>query len=436
MKTSISLKDFNCLVKDVVENCMNGEYWVEAEIFSISVQRISGHCYLELVQKDSRTQKNIAQAKANIWNYTYMKVSSKFEHATGSRLAAGMKILFLAKAVFHEVYGYSLNIIDIDPTYTLGDRERRRKEILDRLTAEGIIDLNKTLQFPTTPQRIAVISSETAAGYGDFCNQLQSNPYNFRFKIGLFQSAMQGDATEQGIISALDSIYSDIGNWDVVVLIRGGGATSDLDCFDSYPIAVNIANFPLPVIVGIGHERDITILDYVAHTRVKTPTAAAELLIQHMLDTLMELNGLEERLVSSVTGLLEKESSRLKLIVNKLPSLYAVMKERQTAILDNMNSRMLNGIKRDCAEKSHVLDSCSIQLKNNIQALLTQTRYRLELIEKRIEGADPKRILSKGYSITLKEGRAVTNAQMLKNGDIITTCFADGVVNSTIINNK
>lgn len=434
MKTAVTLKEFNCLVKDIVDNYMNGEYWVEAEIFNISVQRMSGHCYLELVQKDPRTQKNVAQAKANIWNYTYLKISSKFEQATGSRLAAGMKILFLAKAIFHEVYGYSLNILDIDPTYTLGDRERRRKEILDRLTAEGMIDLNKTLQFPVLPQRIAVISSETAAGYGDFCNQLHTNTYGFKFKVGLFQSAMQGDATEQGIISALNSIYSDINSWDIVVLIRGGGATSDLDCFDSYPIAANIANFPLPVIVGIGHERDITILDYVAHTRVKTPTAAAELLIQHMLNALMELNSLEERLVSSITDLLEKESSRLKLIVNRLPSLYAVMKERQMSLLENMNSRMLNGLKRDCAEKAHTLENRSLRLKNGTQALLAQTKYRLELIEQRVESVDPKRILSKGYSITLKDGHAVTNAKMLKNGDIITTAFADGIINSTVIN--
>lgn len=434
MKTAVTLKEFNDLVREIIDNYMPSEYWVEAEIFNISVQRTSGHCYLELVQKDPGTQKIVAQAKANIWNFTYMKICSKFERVTGNRLAAGMKILFCAKASFHQVYGYSLNITDIDPTYTLGDRERRRKEILDRLTAEGIIDLNKTLQFPDVPGRIAVISSETAAGYGDFCNQLQNNIYGFKFEIGLFQSAMQGDATENGVISALDSIYAQLEKWDVVVIIRGGGATSDLDCFDSYPIAANIANFPLPVIVGIGHERDVTILDYVAHTRVKTPTAAAELIIQHMLDALMELNGLEERLVSNVTDMLDKESTRLKLIIQRLPSLYAVMKERQTAKLNNMTDRMSNGLRRDCTERAHSLENYSIRLGNSASVLITQAKYKLELIEERIESANPKRILSKGYSLTLKDGHAVTGAKMLKDGDIITTRFADGTVSSVIKN--
>ena len=435
MKTAVTLKEFNCLVKDIVDNYMPGEYWVEAEIFNISVQRSSGHCYLELVQKDTATQKITAQAKANIWCNTYLKISGKFEQATGNRLAAGMKILFLAKASFHQVYGYALNILDIDPTYTLGDRERRRKEILDRLTAEGIIDLNKTLQIPVVPQRIAVISSSTAAGYGDFCNQLNSNVYGFKFTVGLFQSPMQGDATEKGVISALDSIHSQLQDWDVVVIIRGGGATSDLDCFDSYPIAENIANFPLPVIVGIGHERDVTILDYVANKRVKTPTAAAELIIQQMLEALMELNSLGERLTNCVTFMLEKEKTRLRLIIQRLPSLYAVMKERQTAKLDNMMSRIGNGIRRDCTEKSHTLDNSSIRLRNALSALIVQAKYKLKLIEEHIDNADPKRILSKGYSLTLQNGHAVTRADMLKDGDVITTHFADGNVKSIVKNN-
>ncbi|MEE1233690.1 MAG: exodeoxyribonuclease VII large subunit, partial [Phocaeicola sp.] len=277
-KQVLSLYELNGLVRRSIQACLPDEYWVQAELSDVR-SNYSGHCYLELVQKDPKSNSLVAKARGMIWSNVFFRLKSYFEEETGQAFVSGIKVLVKVTVGFHELYGFSLTIIDIDPTYTLGDMARRRKEILNRLDAEGILTLNKELDFPELPQRIAVISSATAAGYGDFCNQLENNIYGFQFFTRLFPAVMQGDKVESSIIAALDAINAEIDNWDAVVIIRGGGATSDLSGFDTYDLAANCAQFPLPIITGIGHERDDTVLDMISHTRVKTPTAAAEFLI-------------------------------------------------------------------------------------------------------------------------------------------------------------
>ena len=281
-KTTLTLYELNCLVREVIECEMPNEYWVEAELSECRESR--GHCYMELIQKDEQNATPVAKASAKCWASKWMIVRPYFERTTGQQLHAGMKVLLKVYPQFHEAYGFSWIVTDIDPTYTLGDMARKRQEIIRQLKDQGIFDLQKELHLPLFCQRIAVISSQTAAGYGDFCNQLSDNPYGFKFQTRLFPAIMQGEGVEQSIIAALERIFSEYSDFsdhsentvppfDCVVIIRGGGATSDMSGFDTLALAENVANFPLPIITGIGHDRDESILDMVSHTRVKTPTS-------------------------------------------------------------------------------------------------------------------------------------------------------------------
>lgn len=407
---SMTLLELNGRVKSSLQFSMPDAYWVQAEISGISPSG-QGHCYLELVQKDPTGRTFLAKAKANIWRGTWMRLKPYFEAETGQTLQVGMKVLLQVSVTFHEVYGYSLVVLDIDPTYTMGDMARRRKEILEQLARDGVIGLNRELDIPALPHRIAVISSATAAGWGDFRNQLENNLYGFRFYVKLFPALMQGDDVERSVISALDAVAARRDDFDIVVIIRGGGAVSELSCFDSYNLAYNIANFPLPVITGIGHERDDTVADVVAHTKVKTPTAAAEFIINMALDCAQELEGLTRRMSDAITGRMNAENVRLERLSQKLPSLFAVLKTRQEQILENYLMRSLTGIRN----------------------ILTQNTHKLELFEKSLSGADPVQILRKGYSITRCNGKVVTGASDLNRGDRLTTVFADGKVESEII---
>ena len=407
---SMTLLELNGRVKSTLQFSMPDAYWVQAEISGISPSG-QGHCYLELVQKDPTGRTFLAKAKANIWRGTWMRLKPYFEAETGQTLQVGMKVLLQVSVTFHEVYGYSLVVLDIDPTYTMGDMARRRKEILEQLARDGVIGLNRELEIPALPHRIAVISSATAAGWGDFRNQLENNLYGFRFYVKLFPALMQGDDVERSVIQALDAVAARRDDFDIVVIIRGGGAVSELSCFDSYNLAYNIANFPLPVITGIGHERDDTVADVVAHTKVKTPTAAAEFIINMALDCAQELEGLTRRMSDAITGRMNAENVRLERLSQKLPSLFAVLRTRQEQILENYMMRSLTGIRN----------------------ILTQNTHKLELFEKSLSGADPVQILRKGYSITRCNGKVVTGASDLNRGDRLTTVFADGKVESEII---
>ena len=306
----LRLSELNNLVRGVLEQTLDEAYWIVAEVSEMRVAA-NGHCYLEFVEKDASGTKFIAKARANIWRSTYDLLAPWFEQSTGHRLQAGLKVLVRVTATFHEVYGFSLNVIDIDPNYTLGDMERRRREILAQLREDGVLTLNKELELLRLTKRIAVISAATAAGYGDFCRQLEQS--GFLFTTKLFPAAMQGEKVEESVINALDTVANEQADWDAVVIIRGGGAVSELSCFDSYLLAANVAQFPLPVLTGIGHERDDTVTDCVAHCKFKTPTAVAAFLIERRKDEWDLFSELSERLQEAVELAIGKTSLKLAL---------------------------------------------------------------------------------------------------------------------------
>ena len=405
----LSLVQLNGLVKESLRRCLPDRYWLQAELSDVR-ENYSGHCYMEFVQKDERTSNLIAKARGTIWSNVYRMLKPYFEKETGQVFVSGIKVLVQVSVEFHELYGYSLTVTDIDPTYTVGDLARRRKEILDRLEKEGVLNLNKELEIPVLPQRVAVISSATAAGYGDFCNQLKNNPYGLVFYPKLFPSLMQGDRVEASIIAALDRIYAEMDQWDVVVIIRGGGATSDLSGFDTYELAANCAQFPLPIITGIGHERDDTVIDSVSHTRVKTPTAAAAFLIDRVHETALCLEDLLDRMIGMVSTRMEAEKTRLKRLTEQLPLLT-----------------------RFCLrEERHRQERLAESLQIGVRRLLTEEQHKLQLIAQKVEAASPERLLNRGYSITLLNGKAVTNLSELKKGDEVVTRYAEGQTTSVI----
>lgn len=406
---SLSLLELNALVRRSLEQCLPDEYWIQAELSDVR-SNATGHCYLEFVQKDPRSNSLIAKARGMIWNNIYRLLKPYFEETTGQSFTSGIKVLVKVTVQFHELYGYSLTVLDVDPTYTLGDMARRRREILSQLEEEGVLTLNKELDMPVLPQRIAVISSATAAGYGDFCHQLRNNPARFFFYTELFSALMQGNQVEDSMLAALDRINARINEFDVVVIIRGGGATSDLSGFDTYLLAASCAQFPLPIITGIGHERDDTVLDSVAHTRVKTPTAAAELLIHRIMEAAEQLEALSIRLQQGAYTLLDRERRRVQNIQSRIPSL----------------------VSRKLSEARYALLTARKDLSQVTLALLSRQRHRLELMQQRIADASPDKLLSRGYSITLKDGKAVTDATSLKLGDELITRFSKGEAHSTV----
>ena len=406
---AISLYELNHYIRQSLRDAMPDAYWVQAELSEVR-EAYNGHCYIELVQKAEQGNTFIAKARGTIWANVYKMLKPYFEQATGQRFTAGIKVLVQVSVDFHEQYGLSLTVHDIDPTYTLGDMARRRREILMQLEAEGVLTLNKELPMPLVPQRVAVISAAGAAGYGDFCDQLMSNPYGFVFYPRLFPAVMQGDRVEGSIIEALDCIAAESDLWDVVVIIRGGGATSDLSGFDTYLLAANCAQFPLPIITGIGHERDDTVLDVVAHTRVKTPTAAAEYLIARLVDAADRLSELVDTLSASVTQRMHREENRLTQLAARLPSLLTLVNTRQHHRIEQLEQRMHTALQQTLVKQNH----------------------RLQLIEKIVEGASPQLMLQRGYTITRCDGKVVSSASSLPKGSVLTTEFADGEVQSVI----
>jgi len=405
----LSLLELNALVRRSLEQCLPDEYWIQAELSDVR-SNTTGHCYLEFVQKDPRSNNLVAKARGMIWNNIYRLLKPYFEETTGQLFTSGIKVLVKVTVQFHELYGYSLTVLDIDPAYTLGDMARRRREILLQLEEEGVLTLNKELEIPILPQRIAVISSATAAGYGDFCHQLQHNSGGFFFYTELFPALMQGNQVEESVLAALDRINARINEFDVVVIIRGGGATSDLSGFDTYLLAAACAQFPLPVITGIGHERDDTVLDSVAHTRVKTPTAAAELLIDRMEEAADRLGALAEELYTRVFYRLEQERRRLALLQARIPS----------------------QVMRKLSESRIKLQMAKSNLSHAAETLLARQHHRLELLQNRIADASPQKLLKRGYSITLKDGKAVKSAACLQPGDELITRLYEGEVKSRV----
>lgn len=426
---ALTLYELNGLVRETLELTLSDEYWVQAEIAELRVNR---HCYMELVQKEPRGNGIVAKARAQVWANRWAFIKPMFEHVTGQTLATGMQVMLKVEVSFHELYGYSLNVTDIDPTYTLGDIARHRQEILQKLAEAGIDTMNKELPLPRLLQRIAVISSASAAGYGDFCNQLNNNQRGLAFRTELFQAVMQGNEVESSVVSALNRIAKRLDEWDVVVIIRGGGATSDLQGFDSLLLAENVAQFPLPIITGIGHERDDTVIDLIAHTRVKTPTAAAEFLIHHQEQELDMLEDLSARLTDHVSQMLYDETTRLKMLAGKIPLLFSTVKAREEVRLHRLSASLANSSVQ-CLEKAKGgVALMNQQLTLYSSALLQSERKHIELMESKLQSANPNRILQLGFSITRVGGKALRDVEEVKEGDEIETTLASGILRSIV----
>lgn len=407
---TMTLLELTAVIGRLVQVESTSSVWVTAEISDFSVR--GGHCYMELVQKSADGKSTVARSRAVIWANNFYYINSEFLMSTGQPLATGMKVMILASVSYHPVFGLSLVISGINPEFTIGDMVRRRREMIERLTAEGVIDMNRSLEWPEVSNRIAVVSAENAAGYGDFMHQLYSNPSRLRFTTRLFPAIMQGTRSAQSIIEALECIAADCDSWDGVVVIRGGGATDDLACFDNYDLANNIAQFPLPVIIGIGHERDITLLDYVANMRVKTPTAAAEWLISHGNEALGRLQDLGNEIAHTASDIVAG---------------YNNMIERSAAMLPTLAGRITDRIKNR-------LDTATQSLHREIPRIISVQNRDIDSIEKLISALSPEAVLKRGYTITCGPDRhAVTSVAEAEKLNELTTIFADGEIKSEIL---
>lgn len=402
--------------------------WVTAELSDVAVR--GGHCYMELLQKDDRGLQ-VAKARGVIWASLYPSIDSQFYAATGQRFASGLKVMLRVSASMHPVYGFSLVVSAVNPEYTLGDLLQRRREILERLKREGILNLNRELKWATpVPQRIAVISAAGAAGYGDFMNQLHTNPSHLRFVTRLFPAIMQGNSAPPSIIAALDQVAAEADQWDCVVIIRGGGATSDLQAFEDYDLAANVAQFPLPVVIGIGHERDITVLDYIANTRLKTPTAVAEWLIAQGESALTWLQNTGQRILQIASQRISGNKEQLAHAEGLLPVLAQGAVERSltklrkaAATLDSVSARR---IQPQLTRLQMIADSIPVSALRAIERQRQLLDSRAELLE----ALSPHATLARGYSITRVNGRAVTDASQVKPGEVLETTLANGTLRS------
>ena len=410
MDEVLTLLELNGLVREVIQDNFEEEYWVTGELYDVKTPAFGKHFYGELVQKDEESDHIIARASINCWASKYSMLRLRFEKETGETLRDGLQVKVLVRINFHELYGYSLNVLDIDSTFTLGDLAKRRREILQQLEQDGILHDNQELPLPRLLRRIAVISSATAAGYGDFCHQLETNDYGFHFDTQLFPAVMQGEKVPESIMSALEAILSEQ-PFDLVVIIRGGGASSDLSDFDSYELAACIAQYPLPVLTGIGHERDETVLDFVAHTRVKTPTAAAAFIIEHQADEAALLDDLYLRITHSAEERIQQEKQRL---------------EHQRAVLPLLFTNVIQGRQNGLALLRQKLLTAGNQR-------LERECHRLQLMKQRVDSLDPKLLLKRGYTITTCGGKIVRSAEGLAEGEVLTTQTENGEIYSKIV---
>lgn len=425
----LRLSELNNLVRGVLEQTLDEAYWIVAEVSEMRVAA-NGHCYLEFVEKDASGTKFIAKARANIWRSTYDLLAPWFEQSTGHRLQAGLKVLVRVTATFHEVYGFSLNVIDIDPNYTLGDMERRRREILAQLREDGVLTLNKELELLRLTKRIAVISAATAAGYGDFCRQLEQS--GFLFTTKLFPAAMQGEKVEESVINALDTVANEQADWDAVVIIRGGGAVSELSCFDSYLLAANVAQFPLPVLTGIGHERDDTVTDCVAHCKFKTPTAVAAFLIERRKDEWDLFSELSERLQEAVELAIAERKSRLNALASRLHLIAVRYASKRGEHIAHLEARAELLARQRVKAEWQRISPLQTRLAPAAKAFISKKKEALNHADRAITLASPERILKMGFSITTSGDRIVRNAATLKAGDRLATQFADGTIESIV----
>lgn len=451
---SLSLRDYLAAIRSVITTQVKPDVWVRAEISELKVNA-SGHCYLTLIEKEASGRMNVcAKASAIIWSNVYRMMSAMFLSVTNQQLQPGMSVLVCVSPNFHEAFGFSLVISDIDPTFTLGDMARRRQEVIEKLKADGVWDMNRELPFPELPQRIAVISSETAAGFGDFINQLEQNQRQFKFYWHLFPAIMQGADAPASIMEALDAVFAAQECFDVVAIVRGGGASADMLAFDDYDLASCCAQFPLPILSGVGHERDTCVLDMVAFQRCKTPTAVGALLVDCFKQAYAKLDGLSLSFVDGVRSLLREENERLKNGAMGFVKSVPLALTAEEARLSWLNANLRVVVSRRCQQEENRLNVCASMLKAstklklqsadmnladlksrlqmNIKTLISQKQNRLDLLEQKIELQSPQNLLKKGYSMTLKDGKLVRSAADLKAGDLLETRFAEGSVKSRV----
>jgi len=453
--SKISLFELNRILKEGIQGLFPSGIWVVAEISDMSINQ-SGHCYLELIEKADGAESITAKARATIWSFTFRILKPYFESVTGQRFSAGIKILIFVSVEFHEIYGLSLNVKDIDPNYTIGDLARRKQEIINRLTAEGVFELNKELELPEIGRRIAVISSETAAGYGDFIKQLKNNSRRFKFKVTLFNTVMQGEATERSFINAMEQIYYNYSNFDLVVIIRGGGSQAELNCFNNYNIAFHITQFPIPVFTGIGHDRDQTIADLVAHTSLKTPTAVAEYILSLMDETADYFEQLENQVISMSSNVVSECKNYLidlsnsirnlnKWQISSLQNKYALLESsyhqkirnilpQRKSILNQLQHQFEARLKYNLLMHKLRVNRLNQLLPVTIKTLLKKERIKMLAADSLISAFNPVNILKRGYSITYLNGKTLHSPMQVKDGDTIETRLAEGCITSIIEN--
>lgn len=379
-----SLKELCEWIQDAMESDLPDRYWVRAEIASMSVR---GHCYMELIEKADNGIL-AAKVRATCWSNMYGLLSAYFTQETGESLHVGLQVLLEVSVEFHSVYGLSLNVWNIDPTYTIGDLAKQRQATINKLQLDGVMELQQALELPSLVRRIAVVSSSEAAGYGDFCDQLKNNRFGFDFQVQLYSAVMQGDTASRSIINALSAIAGQEEEWDVVVIIRGGGASTDLSCFDDYELASHCAQFPLPIVAGVGHTRDVSVVDMVVYSSVKTPTAAAEWLIDRVAVQVERVGEMQLRLQKAVQGKIARERNRVLV----------------------MEQRMINAVRR----------------------MVVREEGKLNLWRKTIDLHSPERIFKMGYSLTMAKGKIVRSSKYVHEGDVVETYLQDGMIQSVV----
>ncbi len=470
-----SLAELNNLIGETIKDSLSQMYWIRAEISEFTVNR-AGHCYLELVEMDQLTKEVTARGRATIWSYTFRMLKPYFETTSGQTFSQGLKVLVQAKVEYHPVYGLSLNIRDIDPAFTMGDMARKRREIIMQLEEDGVYEMNKELELPAVPQRIAIISSPTAAGLQDFLNQLENNENGYQFYTKLFPAVMQGNDSPDSIMQALERVYEYENFFDVVAIIRGGGAQLDLASFDNYELAYHITQFPIPILTGIGHDKDETVIDLVAHTKLKTPTAVAEFLISGAMTFDQELQYLENRFTELLGDRLTKEKLFLQQSSQQLASgirqiiiseegkfnlrrlrleksipAFIYQKENQfkrfQQQLERSGLTYLNDQSHHLNKKTSKLDFYSQRQFRIMRTKLDQQNQEIKIrmkdgfklkqnqvlnYEEKLRLIDPMQVLKRGYSLTSKDGKLIKSTKELQKGDQIETHLSDGTIESKI----
>ena len=422
---TITLQEFNNRIKRLLADPSVMNCWVVAETTDV---RINQHCYLQLLEKNPKTGATVAKIKAIIWGNQFRFLNARFKQVTGRDIGNDMKSMVCLSVNYSPQYGLTVVINDINPEFTLGDMERQRQEILNRLTQEGIIGQNKTVPVPPVLQRIAIVSAAGAAGYGDFMKQLTDNKYGVCFYPCLFQATMQGVKTVPTVLAALDKVEQNQHLFDCVVIIRGGGGTEELNSFDNYDLARRVATFPLPVIVGIGHERDITVLDYVAGIRVKTPTAAAEHIILQAANALAHIGDLSNQVVSIARDYIARAKEQLSYYAGNLPIMAQRIIDTNTLRLQNFIQNIPLHVQRRIEGENAQLARQKDAIKNAVAQVKMKETMRLEALGDKIELLSPRKVMARGYTLTTCEGKIMTDAAQLEAGKLVTIHFRDGKV--------